>query len=308
MAGATEIYRAQDREKLVQRLFEANMNALKRSAPRAGGDPARLIRIAYNSIVYDEKLRECTQISLMGGVLEALKLGLTLGGPMQEAWLLPFRNGKTGNLEATMIIGYQGFRNIIDRGKAVLTMYPRAVHVNDHFEYRFGDDPRIFHDPPFQLVKTEADLRAAYCVALLRGNAKEREVLEKAEIDQHRARSRASKAGPWVTDYPAMALKTVIRKMSKYLPKSSELLARAIDLDERADRGADQNFETDGLEVFDESSPKALSEAPSALDTLKSQMKGEKVPASELRPDPGQQTNADLDREIEARDGADPKK
>lgn len=290
----TKLYTAQDEGKLVQRLFTANLDSLRKSAPKAGGDPGRLVRIAYNSIVYDDKLRRCTQASLIGGVMEALKLGLTLGGPMQEAWLIPFNN--KGVLTATLIVGYQGYRNIIDRGRSVLTMYPRAVHVNDHFSYRLGDDPRIFHDPPFTLVTKEAELLAVYCVASLRGNVKEREVMEKPEVDAHRARSRAKDSGPWVTDYPAMALKTVVRKMAKYLPKSSELLARALDLDERADRGVDQDFDLKDITVFDESVPKPLAEGQTggALEQLKANIKGEAatVPA-ELRPDPAGAVTAD---------------
>lgn len=300
MADVTQIYKATDEGKVIQRLFEANLPAIKKSTPRFVGDPARLIRIAFNTICYDDKLRQCTQASLVGGVMEALKLGLTLGGPMQEAWLIPFKDNRSGTLKATFIIGYQGYRNIIDRGRTVLAMYPRVVHVGDVFSYKLGDDPRIFHDPPFALVKGEGDVRAAYCVAVLRGNVKEREVMEKAEIDAHRARSRAKDSGPWVTDYPAMALKTTIRKMAKYLPKSSELLARALDLDERADRGVDQDFELEGVEVFDGSTtPKGLTEAkPTGLEALKDKMAGREPVPAELK-DQKPLNNGDLDREIE---------
>lgn len=294
-----KIYSAQDEGQLIQQLFKVNLDALRKSAPKAGGDPARLVRIAYNAIVYDEKLRRCTQQSLMGGVMEALKLGLTIGGPMQEAWLIPFRDNRNNREVATLIIGYQGYRNIIDRGRSVLAMYPRIVHNADLFNYKLGDDPRIFHDPPFTLVKAEKDVRAAYAVAVLRGNVKEREVMEKAEIDEHRARSRAKSSGPWVTDYPAMAMKTVIRKMAKYLPKSSELLARALDLDERADRGVDQDFDIEAIKVVDPEgkTTAALGEgnqAGGALGALKDKLKGQGDPVpAELRQDPaGQELKA----------------
>lgn len=303
MTDGQKLYTATDEGQMIQRLFTANLPAIKKSTPRYVGDPGRLIRIAYNTIVYDDKLRQCTQASLVGGVMEALKLGLTLGGPMQEAWLIPFKDNRSNSLKATFIIGYQGYRNIIDRGRTVLAMYPRVVHVNDVFSYKLGDDPRIYHDPPFALIKGEKDVRAAYCVATLRGNVKEREVMEKAEIDQHRARSRAKDSGPWVTDYPAMALKTTIRKMAKYLPKSSELLARALDLDERADRGVDQDFELEGVEVFDGSmTPKAIEGAkPTGLEALKDKMAGREAVPVELK-DQKPLSDADIDREIEEQD------
>jgi recombination protein RecT len=286
MAEAVQIYAARDEGRLIEKLFKANLPALLKSAPRTMGSPERLVRIAYSTIVYDDKLRKATQASLMGCVLEALKLGLTIGGPAQEAWIIPFRDSRQNALVATLVVGYQGYRNLLDRGKSVQTIYPRAVHVNDHFSYRLGDDPRIFHDPPFTFVAKEADLLAAYCVATLRGGVKEREVMEKAEIDAHRARSRAKDSGPWVTDYPAMALKTTIRKMAKYLPKSSELLARALDLDERADRGADQEFDLTGITIFDESAPPAALSEGSALDALKARMAGTEKPPAAVTVDP----------------------
>jgi recombination protein RecT len=49
-----------------------------------------------------------------------------------------------------------------------------------------------------------------------------------------RAQSRAGSSGPWVTHFEAMALKTVTRRLFKWLPISIEL-ATAIDADERAE-------------------------------------------------------------------------
>ena len=79
----------------VEQLFKANMQAMVKAAPRTVGDPSRLIRVAYNAIFYDEKLRACSHKSLLAGVMESLKLGLTIGGPMQEAWLIQFSAGRS---------------------------------------------------------------------------------------------------------------------------------------------------------------------------------------------------------------------
>lgn len=296
------IYTAQDEGKRVQRLFQVNVDALKKSAPRAGGDPARLIRIAYNAIVFDEKLRRCTQASLMGGVLEALKLGLTLGGPMQEAWLIPFKDNRQNALVATFIVGYQGYRNIIDRGRSVLDLNVYPVHQKDEFDYRYGDNPFIHHKPAGGEPAKKDDLKAVYAVARLRGGGIQRRVLMLEDVERHRMRSRAKDSGPWVTDYVPMAMKTVIRVEAKYLPKSSDLLARALDLDERADRGVDQDFDIEGL-VLPGEEQKALgakNDAPTALDQLKDRLtKPEAEPA--LRTDPAAADaaeNARLDQEI----------
>jgi hypothetical protein len=72
-----------------------------------------------------------------------------------------------------------------------------------------------------------------------------------------------------------------VRKISKYLPKSNELLARALDLDDRADRGVDQNFETpsDITLVDEDLDTKKLPSSP--MDALKQKM-GVKPPAADI--------------------------
>ena len=71
-----------------------------------------------------------------------------------------------------------------------------------------------------------------------------------------RATSKAGSSGPWVTHFAEMAKKTVIRRLFKYLPVSIEA-ARAVEIDERADRGEavtpkdfiDATYEDLGTEV-----------------------------------------------------------
>lgn len=271
-----QLQRIDERGRGIAYLFTQNQKALVGSAPKgaAHGDPNRLIRIAYNAIATDEKLLQCTHVSILGGVMEALKLGLTLGGPMQEAWLIPFMNNKKNVLEATFIVGYQGYRNIIDRAKSTLDLHPRVVYANDEFDFQFGDRPFIHHRPHWFVGRPQrGELVAVYAVAHLRGGGLQMEILPKSEVDEHRNRSRAKNNGPWVTDYDSMALKTSLRKIAKYLPKSSDLLARALALDDKADRGDAQDLELpEGAQVFDESMEKPV--GGSKLDELKKTMQG----------------------------------
>lgn len=282
----SQLVRLDDRSKQLNALFSNNMNAMAKMIPRTMGDPNRLLRIAYNNVAYNTDLLEClaTQsgvASVFGGVMEALKLGLTIGGPMQESWLIPFRNH--GNKEAVLIIGYQGFRNILDRGKSVIDLHPVAVHQNDQFDFELGSRPVIRHKPV--LSGEKGPLVAVYAVAHLPRGGIQMEVMGKDEVDEHRAKSRAKDSGPWVEFYEAMALKTVIRKIAKYLPKSSEILARALDLDDKADRGVDQGFDVEGL-ILDITTPGQMKQVGgTGLDRLKAQLApgAEQIPAEEKR-------------------------
>lgn len=304
-----QLVRLDERSKIIVKLFEQNQKRMIAGAPRSTGDPTRLFQIAFNTIAYDDKLLECTQQSLVGGVFEALKLGIALGGPMQEGWLIPFK--EHGTPKATLIVGYMGYRNIIDRAGGVIDMHPRNVHVKEAeeklFDYWFGDQPRIIHRPRYT-VAVEKDLYATYCVANLRRGGKQMEVMLKDEIDAHRKRSRAKDSGPWVTDYCAMALKTSVRKISKYLPKSNELLARALDLDDKADRGEDQQFEIPPEVTFVDA-PDSPTPPPAAnpMDRLKQAIGASSKAPAEPPPDGlSDDVRADIarqDRELAEREG-----
>ena len=281
-----------NRAGIITKVFKDNRDRLLRLAPKTSGDPGRLLSIAYATIAYDSDLVQCTPESLFGGVVEALKLGITLGGPMQEGWLIPFK--VQGKLTATLIVGYQGYRNIIDRAGSVIDMHPRAVHVLDGqdpgaFDYWYGDQPRIIHRSRHPQPTKEDELYAVYCIANLRRGGRQMEVMLKEEVDAHRARSRAASSGrsPWTTDYVPMALKTVVRKMSKYLPKSNELLARALQLDEQADLGQPQQFDVEGLVIPTEDDLQAQpTTGGSAMEKLKASKGAPQAPASTVAAEP----------------------
>jgi recombination protein RecT len=311
---AHQLLRVDDRAALIKRVFLQNHQRLLRMVPRTAGDPNRLVTIAFSTIALDADLVRCTPESLFGGVIETLKLGLTIGGPLQESWLIPFKNTKSNTLEATLIIGYQGYRTLIDRAKAVVDLHPRAVFAGDEFDVELGTHPRISHKPAWMLGREPGEFLAAYAVARLRGGGLQLEVMPKAEIDAHRARSRAADRGPWVTDYVPMALKTVIRKISKYLPKTSWEMARALELDDRADRGVAQEFDLGDVDLSAILDAEQLAPPPkdTRLNRLTETLGG---PSAAPRPAPetakgGQSGDASTPSpegtaDVQSRDGAD---
>src|SRR3990172_1714357 len=73
-------------------------------------------------------------------------------------------------------------------------------------------------------------------VAKYKGGGMHLETMTVAEIEAHRKRSRARDDGPWVTDWAAMAKKTLVRVGFKMLPKTPEII-RGAQLDADADLG-----------------------------------------------------------------------
>jgi recombination protein RecT len=107
------------------------------------------------------------------------------------------------------------------------------VYEKDKFEVKYGLSEDILHIP---FEGDAGELRAVYAVAELKDGGIQYEVMYRHEIDAIRKRSKASGSGPWVSDYPEMARKTVIRRLSKYLPMSVDL-ARAVEAEDAQETG-----------------------------------------------------------------------
>ena len=116
------------------------------------------------------------------------------------------------------------------QGDRVAAIKAEVVRRCDDFEWSLGIDPELRHkrcDHGGDVALMEVTHAYAWA-EIITGQHKSKvfEVLERYEIDATKARSKASASGPWVTDFDAMARKTAIHRLMKYLPKSS-LGARA---------------------------------------------------------------------------------
>lgn len=202
--------------------------------------PERVARIALTSFRKNPKLLECTPASLLGTVMEASQLGLMLDGIAGEAYPVPFKNRKTGKLECTLIPGYKGLLKMVYQSGFVKSISARVVHEKDRFAYLFGTEERIEHLP-----SNEPDPGppvAFYAVAHLLNGGFKIEVMNKYEVDRIRAMSRGKDGDAWTNYYDEMGKKTILRRLAKTLPASTEL-QRVVALDEMAEAGIPQNLQ-----------------------------------------------------------------
>ncbi len=70
--------------------------------------------------------------------------------------------------------------------------------------------------------RTPDKLTHVYMVAHFKDGGHYIDVMTRAEVEKVRQRSKAKDSGPWVTDYEAMARKSVVRRGFPYLPVSIE--------------------------------------------------------------------------------------
>ncbi len=175
--------------------------------------PEKFTRLALTTIRTVPKLKDCTVPSLLGALMACSQLGLEPGGPLGQAYLVPYGN------EATLIIGYQGFIDLMYRSDRVASVAAYAVYERDDFYFELGTSAHIQHRPK---LDDRGELIATYGVAELVSGAKPFDVLSRGDIELRRSRSRAamSKHSPWTTDFEAMARKTAIRQLFKWMPSS----------------------------------------------------------------------------------------
>jgi recombination protein RecT len=148
-----------------------------------------------------------------------------------------------------MILGYQGMIELAMRSGQVSSIFAHPVYESDEFHYRLGLDPDIHHIPSADADRESGKLTHVYAVARIKGADPVFVVLSKAQVDARKSRSAtAGKSfSPWQSDYDAMALKTAVRALFKWLPKSSEMMARIETLEKSGDEGNQTQFFSDDV-------------------------------------------------------------
>lgn len=198
----------------VQSLFEGAKPQLQDLLPK-GLTPERFLAVALKTVSRRPDLLQCTPASLIASLLDAATMGLEVDGLLGHAYLVPQR--EKGVPMAALRIGYKGFVALARSTGDVRTVEAVAVYEGDEFAWEKGLAPKLTHKPvandrsPEKLTHVYAIIRWA---GVKRGEAPDFEVMTRAQVDAIRRRSRASDQGPWVTDYEAMALKTVVRNLA----------------------------------------------------------------------------------------------
>lgn len=239
----------QQKAKTLQALLEISKKQIEAALPKHL-TPDRLLRIAMTEARKNPMLLDCTQSSFIGAIIQTAQLGLEPGGALGHSYLVPFKNKRAGTQEVQLIVGYRGMMELAYRSPKVSHVMARAVYEGDKFEYRYGMDEKLDHKPDPDA--TGKDITHVYAIVFLKEGGKIFDVMERKEINAARSRSKSQDSGPWETDFEAMAKKSVVRRMFKFMPVSIEL-QQAVGIDEAGDRGEQDNgsiIDTTGFTVF----------------------------------------------------------
>lgn len=287
-------------------LAEYLMDKAEDFAAVAVVDNDRFMRMVKNALIRDPQIAEASAQSVYLECMKAAADGLVLDG--REAVLTRFKSNKrqknpqTGQWEDNWIteVVYipmvAGIMKRVRNSGEIASWSVELVYAEEHaqgkFRYRAAPNPELFHEPI--IVGERGEVVAAYSAVKLRDGSHHYEVMRRDQLEaiKNRTKSKRRKkvnnveveeiTGPWATDEEEMFRKTVIRRHSKRLPVSSELLDVTRRIDGLYDMDPD-NGEID-LDPAPAPAPVAKAKKASAASRLKQAAKSLPKPVADPKP------------------------
>ena len=215
-------------------------------AAMGGLTPSRLIAVVMDAMSRTPKLLECDPRTIVRAMVQAAEVGLELGSPLGEAYLVPFWSSKRQVSEAQFVPGYRGLIKLMSLDPAVSFVAAELVRAGDVFEWELGTTPRIVHKPGAGPTRVRGEVVAAYAVIHYRhGGLPSFTVMDREELDTLENDGKKKdkyNSGPWWNHTDEMRRKCPIRRLSKTARVSLHdpaLLSKAIEADEIADARAE---------------------------------------------------------------------
>lgn len=211
--------------------------------------PERFSRMAMTALTKTPKLAECTPASFVGALLTAAQLGLEPNTPLGQAYLIPFRNGRTGKTECQFQIGYKGMIDLANRSGEIQVIDAHIVYENDDFECEFGLEPKLRHKPT---LGDRGKSQLVYAMYKTINGGFSFEVMSVEECMAHgRKYSKSFNNSPWQTAPEEMMKKTVLKKVLKYAPVRSDFI-RGAEADEQVSVFNSEESEINVIPIDDE--------------------------------------------------------
>lgn len=186
-------------------------------------DIETLERAANNALMRNPDIASCDPTSVYDSVMRCAQDGLIPDG--KEAAIVVY--GGKGGKKAQYQPMIDGVLKRLRQSGLIENIAAKAVFEGDDFDYWFDEDgEHVKYRPDFNAAG-DRKFKLAFAYAKLAGGEMVVEVMNKSEIDRVKGSSRAgsSSYGPWAQWYDRMAVKSVLHRLARRLPSSSETAA-----------------------------------------------------------------------------------
>ena len=189
-------------------------------------DVDKLVNVIRTEAAKNADILKCRTDTVIQAANTAAQLGLYPLGISKLAYLVPYKQ------DCQLIVGYKGLMRLA-RQAGIKISIPQIVYENDEFSYGYGLEPYLIHKPAIEGGK----IIGTYCVYKEKDQEREFLYMTDEEIQSVKKKSPGSSrpSSPWNTDYPAMARKTVIRRVCNFLDHDFEPLQKAVYEDEMSE-------------------------------------------------------------------------
>lgn len=181
------------------------------------------------------KLLECDKASIISAFMKCAEYNLFPSSVSGEAYILPYKNRKTGTTEAQFQLGYKGIITLLSRNG--VKIFADIVRENDDIEVTSGFEQNIIHKYPTKNTRWNAI--GVYAIAVTADGEKFLKYMHKDEVLRFKEFSQSATAkeewqrekSPWnEKNDPELNMwrKTAIKQIAKNLPlteKISEAIA-----------------------------------------------------------------------------------
>lgn len=177
-------------------------------------DTDRFIRVTITALQNAPKLLEVNRHSLYNACMKAAQSGLLPDG--SESAIVPFKD------QAQFMPMIKGILKQVRNSGELLSITSMVIFKNDKFKYWVDHDgEHLVHEPNF--FGDRGEQIGVYGIAKTKDGGVYIEVMTSEQVSAVRNVSRA-KDGPWDGPFgDEMARKTVLRRLSKRLPMSTDL-------------------------------------------------------------------------------------
>jgi recombination protein RecT len=188
---------------------------------------SKFVRVVLNAALANPELIHADRKTFIASCMKAAQDGLLPDG--REAVLNIYTtkvNRPGGGSDYVKAVQYlpmvAGYIKMLYSHPDVLMVDAAAVYANDKFTFQRGDEPKLVHEPT--MSGEPGEVICAYVVVRLKGGEIKREVMPRRDIEKVRG---ASKAGtgensPWTKWYDQQAIKSVIKRAAKQLPRTNQ--------------------------------------------------------------------------------------
>lgn len=240
-------------------------NIMQQLSETLGRNSAPLVTSALTAVANNYQLKDATPVSVYTSLMKAAALNLTVDPNLGFAYLVPYKrnfkeNGQWVNVtEAQLQIGYKGLVQLALRSGQIKSVNTGTIYESEFKGYNkitgeFTIDETIIPDE-------DKDEVAGYFAYVKLVNGGEVKQFSRKKQIEHFAKKYSKaysydldnnkKSSPWSTEFNAMAEKTVLKQVLKFVPMSLEM-QEAVSVDENDMKWAKRVDEETGLEIPDQ--------------------------------------------------------